>query len=97
MSKEGRLNYVDDMIPVIGVEDTETISLIRDGSIEICPSCLCLSTYAWEDVDEEKGINHIPSSSCWEWQCGHCLTTWCDHDSPILAECYTHIPAEGRV
>ena len=67
-----------------------TEDLIKDGSIEECPVCGGLSAYAWEDVNEEKGINHIPCTSCWEWECGHCGAHLVDSASPILAECYTH-------
>lgn len=66
--------------------------LIGKGYIEECPCCGGLSAYAWEDVNEEAGITHIPVASCWEWQCGHCHAHLVEADSPILAECYTHIP-----
>lgn len=44
----------------------------------------CLTN--WPDV------YHIPSSSCWEWECGNCKAHLVEANSPILAECYTHIP-----
>jgi hypothetical protein len=67
-------------------------ALIRKGDIEVCPVCEGLSAYSHLDVDEEHGINHIGATSCFEWECGHCHRSFADADSPIMAECYTHIP-----
>jgi hypothetical protein len=39
----------------------------------------------WPDV------YHIPSASGFEWECGFCGTHWVERNSPINAECYTHI------
>ena len=39
----------------------------------------------WPDV------YHIPSASCYEWQCGSCKLSFAPVDSPIMAECYTHV------
>jgi hypothetical protein len=58
--------------------------------LEECPVCGGLNTYCWDDVDEEKGIAHIPTASCWEWQCGHCGAHLVEAGSPPTYPCYTH-------
>ncbi len=40
---------------------------------------------SWPDV------YHIPSGSGFEWTCGKCGTSWMERDSPLAAECYTHV------
>lgn len=64
--------------------------LLNDESGHICPNCLGLSVHCWDDVDEANGIAHIPTASCWEWQCGHCKAHLVERDSPINHPCYTH-------
>lgn len=66
--------------------------LVRLKHVLECPVCGELSAHAWCDVDEELGIAHIPTASCWEWECGHCGAHLVEADAPILAECYTHRP-----
>jgi len=70
-------------------------ALVLDGSVEICPACLELSAYAWEDVTAEDGrepgkIHHVPTAGAWEWECGACGTHWTEADSPINHPAYTH-------
>lgn len=69
-------------------------SLIQTGDIEECPVCLRLSAYSWslcdEETGKENGIAHIPTTSGFEWECGHCHSHLVPKDSPILAEVYTH-------
>lgn len=65
-----------------------TQELIESGNVEVCPVCGGLSAYAWQDVNED--IAHIPTASCWEWECGHCGAHLVDASAPILAEVYTH-------
>lgn len=36
----------------------------------------------------------VGGASGFEWQCGHCGATNVPHNSPLLAECYTHYPPE---
>lgn len=75
-------------------------------NIETCPGCGERSAYAWSDTtsyDElpdnivpggfkpEPGtVAHIGTSSCWEWQCGHCGTSWTESGSPLTFPAYSH-------
>lgn len=36
-------------------------------------------------------VYHIGACSCFEWQCGNCKNSFSPVDSPINAECYTHV------
>ena len=67
---------------------------IESGDIEVCPSCGKMSAYYLGYVDKRHGIAHISTASCFEWQCGHCHAYIVEKDSPINAECYTHIPRD---
>jgi len=67
---------------------------------EICPSCGAYNCYAWQDCnpndddilnDKKDLIYHIPTASCFDWQCGKCKLSFADKNSPIMAEVYTHI------
>lgn len=71
-------------------------------AVETCARCGELSAYCWDDCtaypdgehtyDPEPGtIAHIGTASCWEWECGHCRANNVERDSPINAECYTHV------
>lgn len=64
--------------------------LIESGRGERCLVCQGVSAYAWSEVSEEEGIAHIGTSSCWEWQCGHCGTRHVERGSPIDHPAYTH-------
>lgn len=66
--------------------------LIKSGDIEICPACGRMSAYYTGYVDKRHDIAHISTATCFEWQCGHCHASIVEKDSPINAECYTHIP-----
>jgi len=70
--------------------EDEIATLQEKGYVNECPACGKLSAHAWEDVDEEAGIAHIPTASCWEWQCGHCGAHLVQADSPINHPAYTH-------
>jgi len=65
---------------------------IERGDIEVCPACGKMSAYYWGYVNKLHDIAHISTASCFEWQCGHCHAYVTEKDSPINAECYTHIP-----
>ena len=67
---------------------------------EICPNCGAENCYAWDDCNDPKDsdfdanfdkVYHIPSCSGFEWTCGNCGLSFCDVNSPINAEVYTHI------
>lgn len=79
-------------------------ALVAKEHIVQCPCCDAYSAYCWDDVNmddegqrydncttEPEDIWHIPSASCFEWQCGQCRNYLAPVDSPILAECYTHV------
>lgn len=70
----------------------DTLALIEDGSIEICPICRGLSAYAWQDASEDGGpIAHIGAASgLGEWQCGHCRAYLVAADSILTANVFTH-------
>lgn len=84
----------------------EIESLIKDGSIVVCPACLEMSAHAWQDstayeqftdgiipggfIPSKGSIAHVGASSCWEWECGHCRAHVVDADSPLTCPCYTH-------
>ncbi len=84
--------------------------LMDKGYVERCPVCGGLSAYAWDDVspeltdhdiyyrrpnpNEKHLVAHIPSSSAFEWQCGHCGASLTSVDSPLNAEVYTHLEAQ---
>lgn len=80
--------------------------LVAKEDIIECPSCGAFNAYAYQDsnmdsnspheryedcADEPVDVYHIPSSSCWEWECGKCSTPWMERDSPLASECYTHV------
>lgn len=67
---------------------------IEKGDIEVCPNCGGMSAYYWGYVNKPHNIAHIPASSSFEWQCGHCRAFITEKDSPINAECFTHVPRE---
>ena len=58
----------------------------------LCPACGAINVDAWEDEDLAHGVYHMPGASCFDYQCGKCQTYFCNADSPIMAEVYTHIP-----
>lgn len=64
--------------------------LLEKGHIETCLVCDKLSAYAWCDTDEDLGVAHIGTASCWEWECGHCRAHHVEADSPLLHPAYTH-------
>jgi hypothetical protein len=84
----------------------DTVKLVMDGDVEICPCCHQMSAYSWDEAnayDEfpdgntppfwkpERGkIAHISTCSGYEWQCGHCHSNIVEADSPINHPCYTH-------
>lgn len=65
---------------------------IEKSDIEVCSACGKMSAYYWGYVDRLHNIAHIPTTSCFEWECGHCHSHIVEENSPINAECYTHIP-----
>ncbi len=84
--------------------DEDTQALIDSGAIEVCPACGEMSAHAWCDVDQDAAdamdrlfgrppagsVAHIPSSSAYEWVCGHCGRHLVESDSPINHPAYTH-------
>lgn len=85
----------------IAEEQSEDVKLlILDGSIEVCPVCLELSAYAFQDTtayDEDEDaepsegtIALVGASSGYEWTCGHCKSHVAEASSPINHPCYTH-------
>lgn len=86
--------------------DDDTRALVLAGDVEICPACGELSAHAFQDAnaygefpdgiipggfDPEPGtIAHIPSASCFEFECGHCRRSITPAGSPLTAEVYTH-------
>lgn len=91
----------------IAEEQSEYVRLlILDGSIEICPVCLELSAYAFQDTtayDKFPNGNCPPSykpakdsialisvASGDEWECGHCGSHIMEANSPINHPAYTH-------
>lgn len=82
------------------ITTAELDRLIEDGDVITCPHCGTLNAHAWEDVTvddagelydgETYRVVHIPTASCWEWQCGECRTHWAERGSPLTAEVYTH-------
>jgi hypothetical protein len=85
---------------------SEIERLIENGSIVVCPVCEGLSAHAWGDttsydqfvdgiipggfVPAKGTIAHIGTSSCWEWECGHCKSHVVEAGSPLTDPCYTH-------
>lgn len=85
--------------------------MLENGDIEECIVCGAYSAYAWDDVSPELSdendiysrptaqqrnlIAHIGAASGEEWECGHCGAHHVERTSPMLAECYTHVPAEA--
>jgi hypothetical protein len=80
--------------------------LVAKEDVLECPNCYAYSAYCWDDVnmdpnsderyedciDEPHDIYHIGAcSGLGEWQCGKCDTYWMERDSPLAAECYTHV------
>jgi hypothetical protein len=80
---------------------------MQTPDVEQCGRCGEFSAYCWDDcnaygdfadgivpggfVPAPGTIAHIGCSSSWEWECGHCGTRWVERNSPINAECYTHV------
>lgn len=70
----------------------------RDDDFETCLVCGGVSSYRRSLTDEEAGVDngiaYIGTTSCFEWECGHCRAHHVVATAPILAECYTHINPE---
>lgn len=87
------------------MDKREVEQLIETGDIVECAACEELSAFCWAYVDDQSEnpgetfrlgwipgeIAHVGSSSCFEWECGHCGSSNVDPDSPTLAEVYTHV------
>ena len=60
-----------------------------------CPQCE--SVNAWNSNDAERATKKLrvpvesSTGSCFDNLCGHCGADIVKPDSPILAECYTHM------
>jgi hypothetical protein len=64
----------------------------------ICPECGEVNAWNYEDAERaakrlkvEVKVSH---GSCFDNFCGHCGADIVKPDSPILAECYTHVAQE---
>jgi hypothetical protein len=67
----------------------------KNRSMWVCPQCGAIN--AWDHNDAERASIklktevHVSSGSCFDNLCGHCHADIVQPDSPILAECYTHV------
>lgn len=63
-----------------------------------CPVCDSINAWNWQDAERaERMLNRevaISHGSCFDNVCGHCHANFAEVDSPIMAECYTHVPRE---
>jgi hypothetical protein len=96
----GPNTWMDEFGQIPVTLDDDTRALVLDGRIEICPVCGELSAYTWQDTtaydafedglipggfEPEPGtIAHISTSSCWEWECGHCKSHLVKAASPLV-------------
>ena len=69
--------------------------LINGGFVEECPDCGGLSSYEWEDANQQEGIMHMPSSSLFMWECGHCGTVNDNDESPSLRASWFSVNKRG--
>jgi hypothetical protein len=60
-----------------------------------CPICYGVNAWNWQDAERAeqllKKTVKIAHGSCFDNICGHCGADFVAEDSPIMAECYTHI------
>jgi len=66
------------------------------GFLWVCPECQGINAWNYEDaVRAQRKMNEqveVCSGSAFDNICGHCHADIVKPDSPILAECYTHVP-----
>jgi hypothetical protein len=64
----------------------------------VCPECGAVNAWNYEDAERASSKLKVPvavsTGSCFDNRCGGCHANIVHPDSPILAECYTHIPSE---
>ena len=66
-----------------------------DRRVWVCPVCGAFNVWCWADQERAALILHAPVVVChgsaFDNVCGACGADLVRADSPILAECYTHV------
>ena len=61
-----------------------------------CAACGTYNAWNWDDAERASSLLRKPvvccHGSCFDNVCGGCGADWVREDSPIRAECYTHVP-----
>lgn len=63
-----------------------------------CPACYGINAWDWNEADKASSLLKVEvkcaHGSGFDNICGHCGADIVRKDSPIMAECYTHISSE---
>ena len=73
----------------------ESGKLLVGGNLWVCPECGTINAWSYEDAERAaaklKQPVEVCYGSCYDNFCGSCKADIVKPDSPILAQCYSHI------